>query len=166
MSAPPRWGPALPSVLSALASRARPGNPGAQPVGAARVSPTSAILRLYRASLKPGPKGRRLNSGPPNDPGPAKTYCYSPIRNPARVRLGPGGAFLSNSQAQSGSRRPRPSPRWRPAPTLGLRDTSPPPQEPGPTSPEWGAAQPSLHTQAHSHTKIIFLHAGESSGSH
>lgn len=138
---PPRWGPGVPSVLGSAW----------QPRGPADLCHPLALW----SQPETRPEGGRLRSVLPNDPGPAKTYCHSPTRNPAGVRLG---------RARPGPFFPTPklcAPHCLPAPIPGLRD---PPKNQDPPARD-GAAQPRIHTQAHRTQKSSFLQ-GERGGSH
>lgn len=127
------------------------------PVGAACSLPHSQ-LPLFPVALKLRPKGRRLNSVLPNDPGPAKTYCHSPIRNPASVGLLLGLPFKLSSSVQSSPPVSRVPSTPRPPKSLGLTNLR---------KRARGGGLTSFHKQTHFHThKIIFLHSGGSSGSH
>lgn len=134
------------------------------PVGAACSLPHSqgpSQLPLSPVALKLRPKGRRLNSVLPNDPGPAKTYCHSPYKESRQCRPPrpfPGLSFKVSSSVQSSppvSRVPS-TPRLPKSPVLtNLRKRA------------GGGDLTSFHRQTHFHThKIIFLHSGGSSGSH
>lgn len=134
-------------------SGARPGNPGAQPGGAARASPTSATLRLSRASLKPGPEGSCLNSVLPNEPGLRRHIATAPQGIPPEPAAAQPGPLFHTPKLRAALRARSPRPTVSQPPPQGSET----PEEPRPASPEWGAALPSRPTQAHSHTKIIFF---------
>lgn len=141
--------------LGSPASWASPGNPGAQPGGAARAPPTSATLWLSGASLKAGPKAAASVQCCQMTQAPRRHIATAPQGIPPESAS--AGPCLGLSFKLPGSARPwRPSaPHCLPAPTPGLRD----PPRTRTRQPGKGAAQPRIHTQAHRSQKSSFRRA-------
>lgn len=114
---PPRWGPRCPQHSVGASTLVSATQLGPQPASAV----SSQSETQHR---RPPPQ-----FSPAKWPWPAKTYCHSPIRNPASIGLGPTRAFLSNSPVQFSLLLQWPEPFNSQAPPSQSSAT---PKEPGP----------------------------------